>query len=295
MAVTQDLRAYPSDEDVSIRDLIADIRRSRLMVASMVAILTLGGIAYGLMAKPKYEASTVLAPVTEGTESGRLGGLSSLASQYGGLASLAGLNLRGGGAKDEDIAVLQSELLTDDFVSQNNLLPILFSKLWDPLSHAWKTTDPRKVPTLWKANRMFETSIRKISDDQKTGLIRLSIRWHDPALAAQWANGLAALANSYLRQKAIQEAERNIAFLDAQLAKTNVVEVQSAIASLLEEEINKEMLAKGRNEYALKVIDPAFAPERPSSPGPIMLGFLGFVSGWLLAVFIVFGRRILRA
>jgi uncharacterized protein involved in exopolysaccharide biosynthesis len=101
------------------------------------------------------------------------------------------------------------------------------------------------------------------------------------------------VTNQYLRDKAIREAERNIQYLNEQASRTNVVEAQKAIYSLLESEINKEMVARGRDEYALKVIDPAFVPERPSSPGPLVLGLLGLGLGCTAAVLIAFGKRAL--
>jgi len=50
--------------------------------------------------------------------------------------------------------------------------------------------------------------------DPKTGLVTLSITWNDPNIAAKWANGLVRMANDYLRDQAIEESERNIAYLD---------------------------------------------------------------------------------
>jgi uncharacterized protein involved in exopolysaccharide biosynthesis len=121
----------------------------------------------------------------------------------------------------------------------------------------------------------------------------MHIRWKDPKLAAAWANGLVKAANSYLREKAIREAERDIAYLNEQVSKTNVVEAQRTIYSLLEQELNKEMIARGREEYALKVIDPAFAPEKPVMGGPVLMALLGFTLACLLSVTIVFIRRAL--
>jgi uncharacterized protein involved in exopolysaccharide biosynthesis len=142
---------------------------------------------------------------------------------------------------------------------------------------------------------MFKNDIRQVTDDKKSGLIVLSIQWKDPALAAKWANDLVRITNNYLRSKAIEEAERNITYLQDQVLKANAVEVQKGIYSLMEQEINKVMLARGREEYALKVVDPAFAPEKPSSPGALMLGALGFAFGCLLSLLIVFGRRAIAA
>lgn len=278
-------------DEITLRDLLAEISASKILLCGLIAVFVLGGVAIGLLSTRKYEASTVLAPATEQSSS-RLGGLSALASQYSGLASLAGITLPGRGEEEEAIAVLKSELLVQRFISENNLLPVLYPNLWDPATKKWRTSDPNRIPTLWKAYRYFDKSILRVLEE-KTDLVTLTIEWRDPKQAASWANQLVNLTNSYLREKAIEEAERNIAYLNEQAAQTNVVEARSAIYSLLQEEINKEMIARGRTQYALKVIDPAFAPERPSSAGPVVLGLLGFGLGCVVAVLVAFGRCVL--
>jgi uncharacterized protein involved in exopolysaccharide biosynthesis len=167
---------------------------------------------------------------------------------------------------------------------------VLYAKKWDSTALKWRVTDPKKIPTLWKANRDFK-KIRSVVDDKKANMVVLKITWKNPQQAAKWANDLVQMTNSYLRDKAIQEAERNIAYLNEQAAKANMVEARKSIYSLLETEINKEMLARGRDEYALKVVDPAFVPEKPSSAGPVVLGLLGFGLGCTAAVLMVFARR----
>jgi uncharacterized protein involved in exopolysaccharide biosynthesis len=285
----------PDDDEITFRDLLKDIWASRVLLCGLIAACTLGFVAIGFMVDREYEASTVLLPVTD-DNTGRGGGLSALASQYGGLASLAGINLLGSasGKKDEAIAVLQSELLTERYIRDNNLLPVLFANNWDSGAQKWRPTDPKKIPTLWKANREFK-KIRSVLDDKKSNMVFLKITWKDPQQAAKWANDLVKIANSYLRDKAIQEAERNISYLNEQAAKASMLEAQKSIYSLLETEINKEMLARGREEYALKVVDPAFVPEKPSSAGPALLGLLGFGVGCTAAVIVTFGRRVFRA
>jgi uncharacterized protein involved in exopolysaccharide biosynthesis len=280
-------------DEITLQDFVSDLKRARIMFFSLVAILTLGGGAIGLLRDRDYEATTMLSPVAEDPSTSRLGGIAALASQYSGLASLAGIALPGSGKKDEAIAVLQSELLTEQYVKDNDLLPILFSSTWDSVSGKWKTDDPKKIPTLWRANRYFKGTIRSVVDDKRSGLIEMRIRWKDPKLAAAWANGIVKAANSYLRDKAIREAERDITYLNEQVSKTNVIEAQRTIYSLLAQELNKEMVARGREEYALKVIDPAFAPERPIMGGPLLLALLGFTLACLLSVTIVFIRRAL--
>ena len=137
------------------------------------------GIVIGLVSAKEYVASTVLSPAAEDNSGHMGGGLSALASQYSGLASLAGITLPGGKGKDEAIAVLQSELLTESYIGEKNLLPVLYAMLWDPATSKWRTSYPEKIPTLWKANRFFNKQIRGVLEDKK-GLLILSIKWKDP-------------------------------------------------------------------------------------------------------------------
>lgn len=281
-------------DEITLREFIADLKRAKVMFIVLLGTLTLAGGLIGHFSTKEYQATTVLVPASEGSGTSQLGGLAEIASRYSGLASLAGISLPGTGMKDEAIAVLQSQLLTQRYIQQNNLLPILYDSKWDPAARAWKTRDPRKIPTLWLANRYFKNNIRTVVDDKGTGMIELTIKWKNPQMAAAWANGLVNLTNSYLRNKAISEAELNVAYLNSMVAKTNVVQEQEVIYALMEQQIEKEMIAKDREEYALKVIDPAFPPEKPSSAGAMLLGLLGFTLGLFFGVVIVFVRRALR-
>jgi uncharacterized protein involved in exopolysaccharide biosynthesis len=280
------------DAEVGFGALAREVWRGKLIVAAAAIVCAGVGTAIGLLAPKQYEASLMVSPVLEDSGSGRLGGLGSLAAQYGGLASLAGLSLPGRGHKDEALAALQSELLTQAYIRDHNLLPILYWKDWDAAAQRWTTREP---PTLWKANRFFKNEVRDVTEDRKSGLVLLKIRWHDPRLAAQWANDLVRITNNYLKTKAIDESERNIRYLNEQAVKTNVLEVQKAIYALLQDEINKEMVARGRDEYALKVVDPAFVPEKPSSAGPVKLGVGGFAFGLLLSALVLGARKMAQS
>jgi hypothetical protein len=211
-------------------------------------------------------------------------------SQLGGIASL-GLSVGGnGGAKAEALATLESEILTQRFIKENNLLPVLFPSrnislnIWNP--HP-------KAPTLWVGSRYFTKAVRSMKERPKTGLVTLTVEWTDGTVAANWANGLVKLANDFLREKANRESELNIAYLSEQLAKTSVVEMRTSISSLIVSEIRKQMLARGSEEYALKVIDPAFAPERAASPQRLLWALAGLCIGLLLSCARIFFRLIL--
>lgn len=275
----------PRGDGVSVRDFMLFVWRHRRL--AVICSLACGVIAAAasLVVTPQYTATVVLLPVSSRGESMGLGSLGSAVSQLGGLASLAGVSLNGADqAKTEALATLESEALTDDYIQQQDLLPILFYKEWNATTRQWTTRNPEKLPTLWKANQLFKDGIRTVVDDTKTGLVTLTIRWKNPILAAQWANGLVKMTNDYLRQRAIAESERNIAYLNQEISKTNIVEVQQAIYGLMEAEIKKEMIARGREEFALRIVDPAVPPERKVFPQRVLWTLGGLLAGAFLGL-----------
>jgi uncharacterized protein involved in exopolysaccharide biosynthesis len=134
----------------------------------------------------------------------------------------------------------------------------------------------------------FRKDVLNVTENVKTGLVSLTVTWKEPQIAAEWANGLVKLTNDYLRDKAIRDSQRNIDYLNDQALKTATVEIRTAIFTVMETEIKKEMVAKGSEEYSLKIVDPALAPEKQSFPKPplwIAGGlFIGLVFGVVAAV-----------
>jgi uncharacterized protein involved in exopolysaccharide biosynthesis len=167
---------------------------------------------------------------------------------------------------------------------------VLYHKQWDPEKQAWKERDPKKIPTLWKANAYFKKNVRFVTTDNKTGLVTIIVAWEDPKLAAKWANDLVKMTNEYLRTKTVTESERNIAYLNNEAAKTDAVGVKEAIYTILQNEIKKMMLARGSEEYALKILDPAVPPEKAASPQLVTWTIMGFFGGFFLSLFVVFVR-----
>ncbi len=158
------------------------------------------------------------------------------------------------------------------------------------MKEKWTTTDPTEIPTLWKANRLFIDRIRKVNTEAKTGLVTMTITWTDPHVAATWANGLVKATNEFLRERAIRDSETNIAYLNGQAAITDAVGVKQAIYTILQSEISKAMLARGSDEYALKVLDPAVAPEKPFSPKLSLWLAAGIALGMVFAAVTVIFR-----
>jgi uncharacterized protein involved in exopolysaccharide biosynthesis len=122
----------------------------------------------------------------------------------------------------------------------------------------------------------------------------VAIEWTDPVTAARWANDFVALANERIRSRALQDSTRNIEYLNKQIERTTVVEVQRAIYNLIESETKNLMLANVRAEYAFRIVDPAVPPEVRSSPRRKLLVLSGLAVGLFAGVFLAFELHLLR-
>jgi uncharacterized protein involved in exopolysaccharide biosynthesis len=274
-------------DEIGLYELSTLFWSRRWFIFWVTVFTTLASIGATFVVHKKYQASVTLSPVSSQDSSNRLGALNSMTSQFAGIAALAGVSVGSDSKKSESLAVLQSEALTESYIQENDLLPVLYPKKWDPVGKKWKVSDPDDMPTLWKANRYFKNKIRDLTTDNKTGLVTLTITWYDPQVAAKWANDIVRKANDYLRDKEIAVSERNIAYLNEEALKTDVVGIRQAIYTLMQNEIDKVMVARGSEEFALKVVDPAFAPETPSSPKLLLWGIGGVFGGSFFAMLAV--------
>lgn len=196
--------------------MIAAAWQRRFMVAAVSVLFAIAGGVIAHFSTPIYRGKTVLAPADLEKKSGS--GLSSALGSMSGFAALAGLGLGGSDyATEEAIAVLKSETLTEAFIQDENLLPELFPKAWDPVSKRWKPGI--KPPTLGAGFRAFD-KIRKVQKDSKTDLITVQIDWPDPVKAANLTNELVERLNDEMRRRALAEADASMGYLQNEIATT---------------------------------------------------------------------------
>ena len=217
-------------------------------------------------------------------------GLTSQLGQLSGIAGLMGLNLDGSRVRDESLAVLRSRAFVADFIRRNSLVPQLTAARAMPF---WPRA--RKTMDMVDAVEYFEAKVRIIYDDKKLGIVRITIRWPEPAAAASLANSMASRAEQGgSRTGHPRIDERNVEYLRTELEKSQLVALSQSISTLLEGEMKRLMIARGREDYAFRVLDPAQPAIRPVWPRPVFLGVLGLLLGAVLGLVSLLWPAIVR-
>ena len=265
--------------------------RRWLITACVVVCAGVAGAAAFLLT-PVYRAATVLVPAD--VERSGVGSLAGGLGDLGGLTALAGIDISSGSrATDEALAVLRSREFTEGFIRDQNLMPLLFRKLWDADAQRW-LGDADDQPTAAEGFKYFNERLRSVSQDTRTGLVTVRIDWRDPMQAAEWANALVARLNAEMRGRAIERTNASVRFLEKELTTTIIVDTRAAISRLMDAQINQRMLANVTEEYAFRVVDKALPPDDddPVRPRKLVMLVTGMAIGLLFGVvWVVVARR----
>ncbi len=294
------------DDEIDLSELWRAIWSGKKLIIAITFVFAIASVAFALSKPNIYQASTLLAPASG---EGGGGGLAALAGQFGGLASMAGINLGGGGTDKTGLAleVLKSRVFIERFIKEHQLLvPLMAVKKWDINSdkliynediyditaQKWirEVKFPKTPePSAWESYKAFN-DIFSVSTDKESGMVTISIEYFSPKIAIEWVTLLVKEINETIREKDKKEAQQSIAFLEKKLEQTRLADMQTVFYQLIEEQTKTMMLAEVSKEYVLKTIDPANAPDEKAKPKRALIVVLGTMLGGMLSVLIVLIR-----
>ena len=269
----------PKDE-LDLWDLFRTLWRDKWILLAVVGLFTAGAITYSLLAPEWYRAEVLLAPAEERSTPPLIG-------QFSGLAALAGVSI--GSDAAEAVAFLRSREFASSFVEEFQLLDVFFPDRDERDGIPPFLGDDSQLDVR-DATRYLHERILSVNEDRRTRLITLTVDWKDPQVAAVWANALVARANASIRERALREAELNVEYLQAELARSNMLTVQQAVARVLENELQKLMLARGKEDFAFRVVDPAHVPKERLSPKRKLIVLIGAALGAFLGAVVILLR-----
>ena len=253
----------------------------KLLIIVFTALTTLGAIYYASTLPTIYKAEVLmLSSSSSSSSSSSLGKLS-------GLADMAGLSMGGSSAGiegEQALARLKTRNFLTKHIKERNLKPILFADRWSQQGKLWIDGEPsnREVSELLLG--MITTSM---DPRDKAGLVTtLSLEWenpHNPNKIADIANDLVSSMNHHAKRRAILEARDSISFLEKELEQTSILNSQTILYSLIEQQMQKIMLANIRDEFIFKVIDSAIVPKHAETKPVLMIVFVGIMLGVFLS------------
>lgn len=292
------------DDRVDLRDLFRDLYARKWFIIGTTFTAAVISVIVALMLPNIYRAEALLAP----NDAESAGGLSALASQYAGLASLARIGIGDGSADKTQlgIQILKSRKFISGFIERRSILvPLMAAHGWDPSTgklqidldvydvekREWVEDDSgtgRTIPSMQKAYEKF-MGILSVRQDDTTGFVTLSVEHYSPTVAKQWVDWLIEDLNAAIMRRDVSEAEQSIEYLKEQIDSTAIAELQSVFFNLIEEQTKTIMLANVSDEYLLRTLDPAIAPEMKAKPRRSFLvvfitaiGFFGSVAAVLI-------------
>ena len=304
---------FPSeahDDEIDLRELFSVIWQGKWLIIAITAVFAIGSVVFAIMQPNIYKSEALLAPAAE--EQG--GGLSGLASQLGGLASLAGVNLGGKGGTDKTqlaIEVLKSRQFTSEFIQKHSILAdLMAAKKWnreqdiitynedDYLveTNTWvRDVEPplKSEPSMQEAYKVF-SKIFTVNSDKETSMVTLAVEHLSPTVAEQWVTWLVQDINKVMKERDVAEANRSSEFLNKQIALTNVADIKTILYKLVEEQAKTIMFAEVRDEYVFKTIDPALVPEEKAKPKRALICVLGTMLGGMLGIMFILVRHFVR-
>ncbi len=278
---SQSSDVLPASQSVSLTEVASVLWARKRWVLLTTAVVTALAAAYAFVTTPVYRAEILVQPVTDRSASSMI---NDVMGQAGGLASLVGLAGLGEGEQNIAVPLLTSDHFLERFILDEQLLPRLFETRWDAQRKQWR--NPKKAPTIAKGIKVLQRKVIGVREDRRRKLVTITVEWRERAEAAKWANELVKRVNDETRLRAIDDARRSKSYLDRELAKTTIVELQRAINRLAEAQIKTEMMANVRDDYSLRVIDPARVRDEDDfvRPRRLLLIAGGFVLGVALGV-----------
>lgn len=293
------------DDEIDLAELCRALWAGKITIIIISMIFAVASVIFALSKPNIYKASAILAPAA--SENGA-GGLGALAGQFGGLASMAGINLGGGGDKTAlAIEIIKSRSFIENFIEKHDLLvPLMASKEWDmasdtlildaelydEINNKWvrEVQAPKKIkPSPWEAYQEF-LDLLTISKDKTSSMVTIEIEFYAPEKAKQWLNWLILDINEFMREQDRIEAKASIAYLTKQLDNIKVATMETVFYQLIEEQTKNMMLTMVKKEYVLKTIDPAQVPDTKNKPKRALIVVLGTMLGGILSVLIVLIR-----
>ena len=248
----------------------------KLNISIMFVSISLS-ILYCLITPSIYKASTLIVP-TSGTQA--KDAIDNIIDNF----ELAGtkknnLNL------ESNLATLTSRQFIQGFIKEKNIIPIIIPSYKIMKNLQFIRFNKRNYEEI-----AYQSFLKSMAISSRGSLIEISLSLADREQVAPLTNQLIESLNQFIRNNVIEDTKRNINYIEESLNNSSLVNLQSTFYILIEEEIQKSMLANGNDEYAFTVLDIAYEPQHKSHPKIMQAVISSLIFGFIFCFFLVFSH-----
>jgi uncharacterized protein involved in exopolysaccharide biosynthesis len=214
-------------------------------------------------------------------------------SPYLGALAYYGIDF-GGASRLEDLeALFKSDDLTVRVFKKYNVWSIIYGDKYDPVTGRIKTSrgsllggeKDRKPLGDWDAIRAAKGSL-KVSANRRANTVTISFESPSAEDSANIVKYFLDEGKNRLQEEALDRATKNKKFIEEQIGKTVDALNRDRLYSLLGQEVEREMMARNREQYGFRMIDSPRIPDRKSKPGRLLGALMAtLISGFAFSIY----------
>ena len=291
------------DTQIDLVELLKTLWKEKLFIIIVSTTITFLALIYILLLPNLYTSSAIL----KLNQSDERSGFSSIAAQYGGLASLAGISIPSNSSDKADyvIEIIKSREFAAHISKFDDLPQMLIAfktfdkstntNIFDPniynaAEQKWvrKPVNGNVEPTNLELHAKINQNL-SISKNKQSGFINISFEHKSPFFSKKMLDIIIRELNVKEREKDLIESTLAITYLQNQANSIEQSETRKAIFNLIESQLQIQMLTNIKKDYLLTSIDKPYVPENKSSPQRmfllILFVFFSFLFSCLLSLF----------
>jgi uncharacterized protein involved in exopolysaccharide biosynthesis len=298
-------------KSVSFPDLLLVAKKEKVTLFLVIVLSFIISVAIAISLPNIYRSETIVMANDQSSPNGLLG---SLSGQFGGLASLAGINLSSGGTDRTGYAleVIKSKEFLYQFIESYKIkLAIMAADRWEPSTNTliFDKDVYDEESKLWvrdvsfpfqpepSLNETYKKIVKEhlfVHRNLETGMISISFSHVSPYIAKELLDNLIENLNQTIKQRDLKEAEANIQYIKSEMENTQQPAMKNLYHGLIEQQIQTSMFAKVKDDYVFKTVDRAVVEEEKYKPKRGMIVTFGLVIGFVLGFLLSFFRFTLK-
>jgi len=251
------------EDEIDLGKYFAILRKAWWKITLLSLAAGVATLLY-MFTKPNiYQATAVITPEKdEKRQSPALGALASFGINVGGPSSVEDLESL---FKSNDLAVR--------VFKKYSLWPIIYGDKYDPVTGRIKTSPnrlsggekDRKPLSDWDAIRAAKGRL-KLSVNKKAGTVSVAFESPSAEGSANIVKYFLEEGKSRLQEEALERSTKNKQFIQEQIGKTVDALTRDRLYSLYGQEVEREMMARNREQFGFRVIDSPRAPDMKVRP-----------------------------